>query len=106
MTRSKNRVHIYSPVTLFLPESQSRVEALLVDISLTGMRVKLEHTGQLKDKAIVEWIPVVGVDCVSLEVSRVWEKSGDEVGVTFTGLDAKQKALIGAYVKYHRDGVG
>lgn len=97
--RKSPRALLYHPVSLL------GADALLVDISENGLRLRaLPDKLPLRRHARVriEWYPLASLEAEILEARCRWVHAG-EAGLSLVGVTKRQRYFIRALVHYHRN---
>lgn len=69
------------------------VPVLIVDISITGAKIRTHTWPDDKDVFTLEWSPLSNLPPLKIESAQVWHKLSF-AGIIFTNLQKKQKIII------------
>jgi hypothetical protein len=97
--RKSPRALLYHPVSLL------GADALLVDISENGLRLRAlpdKLPLHRHDKVRIEWQPLANMKPEILEARCRWVHAG-EAGLSLVGVTKRQRYFIRALVHYHRN---
>ena len=107
LEREYLRVFLHEPALLTAINTGEVV--CLLDISSTGAKLRLSvqsndkpRTPGLKigQRITLKWRPVEGLPEMVFESTLVWKKS-DQCGIRFENISAKQRAIVGAMLRFH-----
>lgn len=76
-------------------------DAVLVDVSESGARLRSEASFRKGEKSLFHWRPVPGGPACEIPVEVLWSGRG-LVGLRFATMNARDRAFLRALVRFHR----
>lgn len=105
LNRDQQRIYLQQAVRIKFPSKNGNfvfLPALLLDLSLSGIKVRVPGFRASSKNVLLEWAPVSTMEKEDLPLALVWRQKDHHVGFSFLALTPKQKATIKGLVEFHR----